>query len=357
MYDPPGATDGDGKFRISKKGTGINDQDYKIIVLHDTGFVKIFKADFEKQKEPLRLIPWARIEGTLKIGDKPGKRMLVGLSYNPADEDFTKGKPYISFSYLRNMTDENGKFVFDRVFPGEGSVAQIFEQKDLGGNVFSWRYAKMAPYRIKEGETQTIDVGGGGRSVIGKVVIPADSPNASKLRTVYVEAKLQTLKVPDFGEDRNKALAFYSVPMKRASDRRPGWAPRASDMEEEVRAWEKSPEGQAAIVKNPERYKESREVIDKLLAFEKSREAAEKSARFVMIDADGNFRLEDVPPGNWTIAASLEQHSNDGSVVRYIPPIRAGKPLTVPVGALDRPIDAEVIELKERSMDMVPSEN
>ncbi len=345
MYDPPATTDAEGKFRISKRGTGINDQDYKLVALHDSGFVKIVKADFEKQKEPLRLVPWGRIEGTLRVGNKPGQQIPVGLACDPREEDFSNRKPYLQLSYLQNMSDENGKFVFDRVFPGKGSVAQLFEKRDIGGIIYTWRYEKKVPYNIEPGETLRIDVGGGGRPVTGKVAVPAGSPDASKLRLVYVEAKLRTPKEFDFGKDREKLLNFYAEPLKRLHERYPGWAAEVDELEKEIRDWEKSPAGQAAIAKDPGQYEKSREAMGQHIAYEKSSALSEQSARYAMAGNNGWFRIDDVPPGDWTITAILDNGEKDGA---YKPPTQSSKALTVPAGPFDEPVDAGLIELKEQ---------
>ena len=344
MYDPPATTDGDGNFRISKRATGINDQDYKIIVLHDSGFVKIFKEDFEKRNEPLRLTPWARIEGTLRVGDEPGRQMLVGLSFHPRDEDFAQGKPYLSFSYLGNMTDDTGHFTFDRVFPGKGSVAQIFEKRDLGGRISSWRYAKLTPYQIKSGETQTFLIGGGGRPVIGKVSIPADSPNAPKLRETYVEAKPEVMPEPKQSEETLQMFrAFYNVPIRQASERNGNWSITGVQYEEALRDWEESETGKTAIAEAPETYKKAREVADNMIAYEKSREISGRSVRYAAVDAKGGFRIDDIPPGNWTITASIE-HRNEGGT--YQRPTQTSKTITVPDGANDQTVDAGMLRFE-----------
>ncbi len=321
------------------------------MALHDDGFVKMNKEDFEKHKEPLRLQPWARIEGTLTVGDKPGKQMTMGLNVDPREHGgHGNGKPVVQFSYFQNQADDNGKFVFDRVVPGKGSVTKIFEQKDLSGDIVSWRPQILTPYEIKSGETKTVNIGGGGRPVVGKVMVPAESPDTAKRRSVFVEAKLQLFagKSPNSGDAiSSDAWQFYAVPLQKAEDRYPGWATPIAEVEKEIRDWEKSAEGQAAMAKDPELYKKARSAMDERIAVEKSREISDASVRCASVDAEGNFRIDDVTPGDWTITAVLEERNKpqDGVIV-FVPPVKAEKTLTVPAGDLDEPVDVGTIELK-----------
>jgi hypothetical protein len=59
--------------------------DFILFIRHDTGFKRITQKDWEAlnaglngEEKTITLEPWGRIEGTVKIGTKPGKNVKVG---------------------------------------------------------------------------------------------------------------------------------------------------------------------------------------------------------------------------------------------------------------------------------------
>ena len=108
-------TAGDGRFAFPPQ-----EPPYTIVVLHDRGFAEqtIRNADARLPAE-LTVRPWGRVEGTLRIGRRPGAGQTLGLSYDrmgdtPATIPWWSGKA---------TTDEAGRFAFERVMPGEVTIA------------------------------------------------------------------------------------------------------------------------------------------------------------------------------------------------------------------------------------------
>lgn len=153
-------TDSAGKFSI----TPTTDE-YSIVILHDEGYAFIAKIDLTPDKN-ITLSAWSKLEGTLKIGDKHGKDETI--VYNPQSVPQLTG---VIFDF-QTKTDENGHFVFDRIFSGEGSVTR---QLRTGGNM------QLNTHTIHvnalSGETANVQIGGTGRPVTGKIIIPEEIRN------------------------------------------------------------------------------------------------------------------------------------------------------------------------------------
>jgi hypothetical protein len=145
-----------GKFRFDPPV-----EPYLIIVLHEQGYAEVTPPEFAASPR-ITVSAWGRVEGTLRIGAKPGVHQSIALlpEYRSEAEH-----PRITFEY-ETQTDENGRFVFARALPGEGAVSRSIPMN--GGR----RFGHTVAVQIKAGQTTRVQIGGTGRPVIGKVVIP-----------------------------------------------------------------------------------------------------------------------------------------------------------------------------------------
>ncbi len=111
--------------------------------------------------------PWGRVEGTLRIGGKPGAGEQIQLSA-VSDEQAREGL----VSFLSNATaDADGRFAFDRVPPGKVHVARTVRLSDRMTTSTHATAVEVGP-----GQTARIEVGGTGRPVVGRVVVPEGRP-------------------------------------------------------------------------------------------------------------------------------------------------------------------------------------
>lgn len=92
----------------------------------------------------ITLTPWARVQGYLYAGTKPvaNKRLSLGYSLSA-----------MMGTACTTSTDENGRFVFDRVYPGEFTLLD-------------------KTYRVSAGQTLELHFGGIGRTVKGELAMP-----------------------------------------------------------------------------------------------------------------------------------------------------------------------------------------
>jgi hypothetical protein len=142
---------------------------YTIVVLHDRGFAEqtIRSAGPLLQAE-LTVRPWGRVEGTLRIGRRPGAGQRLALSYDrlgdtPATIPWWSGKA---------TTDDAGRFAFERVMPGQVAIAREILIKQMPSSQ-TCGYGQTTRLEVSPGTTARVDVGGTGRPVIGKVTAPA----------------------------------------------------------------------------------------------------------------------------------------------------------------------------------------
>ena len=165
-FDPnsnvPKATTGpDGRFSFSPPDAG-----FLLIALSDAGFAEATGEELAKQGN-LRLQPWGRIEGQALIGRRPAANQEI--SFQPTRPQ--RGNAMYVFDYgYTTETDADGRFAFDRVIPGPGSVSRVVVTEFAGGSsqhMGCWQ----EPLDVQPGATARATIGGKGRAVIGTVVL------------------------------------------------------------------------------------------------------------------------------------------------------------------------------------------
>src|SRR5262249_11429718 len=136
-----------------------------LVALSDAGYADASPDEFAKS-DKLVLQPWGRLEGEVMVGRQP--KANEAISFSPARPG--RGIPRRVFTYqYATRTDAHGRFTFDRVIPGPGSVTRVvvtnfgqFSQHlSCGGQAVD----------IRPGQTTKVRMGGQGRPVIGRVVL------------------------------------------------------------------------------------------------------------------------------------------------------------------------------------------
>ena len=108
-------TGADGRFAFPQQ-----EPPYTIVVLHDRGFAERTIDATPASSYALTIKPWGRVEGTLRLGSRPGAGEPVSLAYEQ-DGDTPKSIPWWSG---KTKADASGRFVFERVKPGTVTVAR-----------------------------------------------------------------------------------------------------------------------------------------------------------------------------------------------------------------------------------------
>jgi thiol-disulfide isomerase/thioredoxin len=157
---PRTRTGPDGRFVF----TPVKDP-FLLIALGDAGYADASSAEYAKS-DKLILQPWGRVEGELIVGrqPRPNEEIFYALLGPPRP-----GAPRRLFHQYMTQTDDHGRFTFERVMPGRGSVSRVLVT-NLGR--FSLRSTRGGPaVEVRPGQTITVRIGGKGRPVIGRVVL------------------------------------------------------------------------------------------------------------------------------------------------------------------------------------------
>lgn len=240
---PTVQTDAEGRFSFPPQGDA-----YLIAVIHEQGYGQVRQEQFEQAAE-VKLEAWGRIEGRVMIGSKPGAGVGTALNIN---EPYERNRPRLTFHY-EGQADNEGRFVFERVRPGEVQAARTITLDR--GRFRTVSYSHGTPVMVRPGQTAQVTLGGTGRPVVGRVVMPSEG-------------------APESGWTFERGNLSLTEPEIRYPD---DW----DDMTAEQRqAWFQQ------YVKTEE-YK-----------------ATQRSRRYypLMVEADGTFRVEDVPSGSYTLS-------------------------------------------------------
>jgi RNA polymerase sigma factor (sigma-70 family) len=159
-------TGADGRFTFPQQ-----EPPYSIIVLHDRGFAEQTIDAKPAPAYELRIKPWGRVEGTLRVGSlvMPGTGQPVSLAYE-RDGDTPKAIPWWSGEA---RTDASGRFAFERVRPGAVTIARDIPVQTTQ-STWTIYHGASAPVDVAPGMTAHPVLGGTGRPVVGKVIAPAE---------------------------------------------------------------------------------------------------------------------------------------------------------------------------------------
>jgi beta-lactamase regulating signal transducer with metallopeptidase domain/thiol-disulfide isomerase/thioredoxin len=139
---------------------------FLLIAVSDAGYADASSSEFAKSGK-LVLQPWGRIEGGARIGPRFGSNEEV--SFNPTRPDRGGGSYVFTYGYSAR-TDDRGRFTFERVIPGPGTVSRVIRTEFPGGSTMHmpcW----LEPVEVKPGQASQVTIGGKGRPVVGRVVL------------------------------------------------------------------------------------------------------------------------------------------------------------------------------------------
>jgi len=282
-------TSADGRFAFDRPT-----EPFLLVALHDVGYVEAASQEVGASAI-LRVQPWGQVQGTVNVGGRPWGRKGILL----VPEEFRDPDSPTILYYHRGRTDAEGRFAFARVAPGEYRATRPDAIGDGTAHTHGV-FVEVAP-----GQTVTVAVGGVGRPVVGRVIVP---PQARRqIDWTNANAGINS-QLPD-------------VPLPEGFDEMtPG---QQADWEAE---WLRSEQGRAW--RRAERH------------------------HLVLVRADGTFRVEDVAAGGYELEVDLY-----GS-----PP--AGTPFTrgeligcvshafevpqMPGGRSDEPLDLGALPLRLR---------
>ena len=320
MINPSGSritivnTDKDGKFRIPYR-----DDNYRIIVLHDEGIAEVSGEDFEVTGV-INLKQWGTVEGTLYVGSKPGAGYDVNLDCRQYDS-YGVSNFFIDYEH-RVKADKEGRFIFRKVRPGPANVARIVRLSKS-----SWSCASQKHIEVLPGETITVDIGGGGRTVTGKLEIPGYTfAQIDRMWSIRIQSRPEAVDMSDVGYPELQLPERYFVMTA-----------------EEKQQW------QAEWMQTAE-FKEYQKKITEL----SQQHNLERMSYPLSFKSDGSFSTEDVLPGAYILkgdlykkGASMEQDYDNRELIGKV-----NFEFVVPepeAGFEDEPVDIGVVRAEEES--------
>jgi len=274
--------------------------DFILCFLHDSGFKRLTQQDWDAldENKTVTLEPWGRMEGTVKIGTQPGKKLPVNCQIWFDNELFNYGNkphPHVSLVY-DTITDESGKFSFERLPPSFVTAARIIIADDSGRSRFSRTHSHLSErFELKPGETVKVVLGGVGCPVVGKLVPAKEFETQPDWKWAHIRCipALEKVESPSIDFEEIQKM----VPKELLDE---------EDMEKQVElfnVWFETEDGQKFKVAAEEATKEM------IAAQERNQVKVEENAmkqRTRGVAQDGTFRLDDVPEGDWQLLVHLD---------------------------------------------------
>lgn len=242
------ATGPDGRFTLPAET-----ESYTVVAVHETGMAQVSQKEFEANPQ-VRLQPWARIEGQIRKGISPASEesvVVVGGSSQDRSSAIN--------AYSQQSTDAEGRFVVERVVPGE---VQIYRNPGQGKSV---SFSNVTRVTIKPGQTKQVTLGGAGRTVTGRLEVP--SAASSKVDWQHCMFLLQA---------RRKAPKLPGDLISKGHEAVQKW----------YKTWLETDAGQASHLADEPTYGQ--------------------------VEHDGTFQIENVPAGEYLLCACAFDVADEG---------------------------------------------
>lgn len=280
--------------------------DFQLVITHPSGYAHIKATPDWPTVRIIRLEPWARVEGTFRVGAKPVGNVPITINTEGL-HTYGEKVPRI-FAHHDVTAGPDGRFVFERVVPGHARIGrrliQTFENGAIDVTSSTMQSADFLP-----AETAHIDLGGTGRPVVGRLNPPVghDGKVLWNFAIVRVAARAPAMPIPNAPP---LPAEIQADPEKRAA-----WLQNWQETTEEGRAW-KAARGEVV------RIRDARPDITASVA------------------RDGSFRIDDLPAGDYLLSVSFVQNEA-ALLVAHVFTVPE-----MPGGRSDEPLDLGVLTLR-----------
>jgi hypothetical protein len=131
-----------------------------VFVTNEVGYALVTGAELAANPDII-VQPWARLEGVVRVGRSPATNQTVHIGTWGSESIYEWSLVSHSSSA---RTDANGKFVFAKVAPGDLWLTQFVEVRPRDRRESGHQFVHLEP-----GETVTVQLGGKGQPIVGKV--------------------------------------------------------------------------------------------------------------------------------------------------------------------------------------------
>ena len=167
-------TDKEGKFRAEAKNSNC-----WIVVTHATGYAELPGMP-NSNPRIIKLKPWARIEGTLQVARQP--KANTQISTFRMQSFFGQNSPQVMAQSVQK-TDAHGRFMMDRVVPGQQQVSAV---RTNGPSDAETTSNMTITASCPAGKSTQVDLGAAGRPVIGQLRKPPDALSVDQLSSTQI---------------------------------------------------------------------------------------------------------------------------------------------------------------------------
>lgn len=316
-------TDDSGRFAFRAKV-----DDYAILVLDDAGFAQVTVSELSRNPE-VKLQPWAKIEGKLLIGTRPGTNEIVrlGLAHLPYEYHPRDFAPLSLF--LQTKTDSSGQFSFEKVPPIN---IQVYHSPDVrDGMQGTIPMSQARSFSLRPGEVKALTLGGQGRPVTGELVVNGYEG------TIEWRADVHNLEL-------------ILPPREEVPD----FMARSREQSAQIQAADSEDEKKRLIAEMQKSREEAVARQRQFYATPAGKEYYFQHRRYALnFSDDGSFRVEDVPGGKYRLRVDLRE--GGGGPMNFSAPRIASldKEFTIPDapgGRSDEPFDLGKIEMQARKV-------
>jgi hypothetical protein len=205
-YCEQAETDAAGRFRFAGQGG-----DFQLVITHPSGFAYLHGSTAWDAARVITLDPWARVEGTFRVGLEPAPDVRLRLEVGGV-HSYGPRVPSV-FTTHEAVTGPGGRFAFERVIPGKGSLGRdILLLADQGA--IEVTSSCMVPAEFPAGKTVHIDLGGTGRAVVGRLEPATGFAGKARWNFALVQARPEKEGGPYLTAtvDRNGRFRIDDVP-------------------------------------------------------------------------------------------------------------------------------------------------
>jgi len=152
-----------------------------LFVIHDKGY--FFQEDVSfLDGSSITLIPWAKIEGYVKVGNEPLSEHPIRINVDP---NLSQQIP-ITWIF-RTTTHIDGKYSFDHVPSVPMRIGRATGRGDLSHSTL------LTP---QPGQPHTINIGGSGKTAVGSITFDSTDEKTASLKNQFQPESLRAHAVP-----------------------------------------------------------------------------------------------------------------------------------------------------------------